>query len=66
MSKQPDITFNMRTILVDWLVDVTEEYRMQTETLFLAVNYLDRFLSFMAVQRSKLQLVGISCLFIAS
>jgi cyclin A len=66
MTKQPDITFNMRSILVDWLVEVTEEYRLQTETLFLAVNYLDRFLSFMAVQKAKLQLVGTSCLFIAS
>jgi hypothetical protein len=27
---------------VDWLVEVGEEYKLQTETLFLAVSYIDR------------------------
>ena len=66
MTKQPDITFSMRSILVDWLVEVTEEYRLHTETLFLAVNYIDRFLSHMAVLRPKLQLVGAACMLIAA
>jgi len=66
MSKQPDITFSMRSILVDWLVEVAEEYKLQAETLYLAVSYIDRFLSYMSVQRAKLQLVGTACMFIAS
>ena len=66
MTKQPDITFNMRAILVDWLVEVGEEYKLHNETLYLAVNYIDRFLSFMSVQRAKLQLVGTACMFIAA
>lgn len=66
MTKQPDITFTMRSILIDWLVEVGEEYRLHTETLFLAVNFIDRFLSFMSVQRAKLQLVGTACMFIAA
>jgi len=66
MSKQPDITHSMRGILVDWLVEVSEEYKLQTETLYLAVNYIDRFLSVMSVQRAKLQLVGTAAMFIAS
>merc|ERR1712240_443433 len=66
MSKQPDINQGMRSILVDWLVEVGEEYKLQTETLHLAVNYIDRFLSLMSVQRSKLQLVGTAAMFIAS
>lgn len=66
MSKQLDITFAMRSILVDWLVEVSEEYRLQTETVYLAVNYVDRFLSVMSVQRAKLQLVGSACMFIAA
>merc|ERR1711915_1103197 len=66
MAKQTDITHSMRSILVDWLVEVSEEYKLQTETLHLAVNYIDRFLSYMAVQRSKLQLVGAACMFIAA
>ncbi|OXU29124.1 hypothetical protein TSAR_013877 [Trichomalopsis sarcophagae] len=66
MKKQPDITYSMRTILVDWLVEVSEEYRLQTETLYLAVSYIDRFLSYMSVVRAKLQLVGTAAMFIAA
>ncbi|XP_015178048.1 PREDICTED: cyclin-A2 isoform X1 [Polistes dominula] len=66
MKKQPDITYLMRLILVDWLVEVAEEYRLQTETLYLAVSYIDRFLSYMSVVRAKLQLVGTAAMFIAA
>ncbi|XP_055534319.1 G2/mitotic-specific cyclin-A [Wyeomyia smithii] len=66
MKKQPDINHSMRTILVDWLVEVSEEYRLQGETLCLAISYIDRFLSFMSVVRAKLQLVGTAAMFIAA
>ncbi|KAM4045509.1 cyclin-A1 [Anomaloglossus baeobatrachus] len=66
MRKQPDITSAMRTILVDWLAEVREEYKLRSETLFLAVNYLDRFLSCMSVLRGKLQLVGTAAILLAS
>lgn len=66
MSKQTDISHSMRSILVDWLVEVGEEYKLNTETLYLAVSYIDRFLSYMSVQRAKLQLVGTAAMFIAS
>ncbi|XP_078683514.1 cyclin-A2-like [Branchiostoma floridae x Branchiostoma belcheri] len=66
MKKQPDITNSMRCILVDWLVEVAEEYKLHNETLYLAVSYIDRFLSSMSVLRSKLQLVGTAAMFLAS
>ncbi|XP_028815487.1 cyclin-A2 [Denticeps clupeoides] len=66
MKKQPDITNSMRAILVDWLVEVGEEYKLHNETLYLAVNYIDRFLSTMSVLRGKLQLVGTAAMLIAS
>ncbi|XP_061690652.1 cyclin-A2 [Syngnathoides biaculeatus] len=66
MRKQPDITNSMRAILVDWLVEVGEEYKLQSETLYLAVNYIDRFLSSMSVLRGKLQLVGTAAMLLAS
>lgn len=57
----------MRFILVDWLVEVVQEYKLSTETLYLAVNYVDRFLSGTAfVKREKLQLVGTAALMIAA
>lgn len=66
MSRQEDITLHMRCILIDWLVEVAEEYRLQRETLFLTVSYIDRFLASMSVKRPKLQLVGASAMFLAS
>ena len=65
-QSQRDINATMRRILIDWLVEVAEEYRLESETLFLAVNYIDRFLSHVPVNRSKLQLVGVTCMLVAS
>uniref|UniRef100_T1J3G8 Uncharacterized protein n=1 Tax=Strigamia maritima TaxID=126957 RepID=T1J3G8_STRMM len=66
MRKQQDISPSMRSILIDWLVEVGEEYKLDGETLYLAINYIDRFLSSMAVLRGKLQLVGTACMFVAA
>lgn len=63
---QTDINPVMRAILVNWLVEVCLEYSFLTETLYLAVNITDRFLGRVAITRNKLQLVGISALFIAA
>jgi len=57
----------MRNILVNWLSEVVEEYKMRSQTLFLAVTYLDRFLqSTKDVHRHLLQLVGVACLWISA
>lgn len=42
MNQQANINPKMRSILIDWMVDVSEEYHMKDETLFLAINYIDR------------------------
>ncbi|XP_010556425.1 PREDICTED: putative cyclin-A3-1 [Tarenaya hassleriana] len=63
---QNDITANMRGVLVDWLVEVAEEYRLVADTLYLTVNYVDRFLSQKSLERKKLQLLGVSSMLIAS
>lgn len=62
---QKDVTANMRGILVDWLVEVAEEYKLQSDTLYLTVSYIDRFLSTNASNRQRLQLVGVSSMLIA-
>jgi len=66
MSRQTDVTTSMRNILVDWLVEVGEEYKLHRETLFLAIGYIDKFLSLVGVHRPKLQLVGTASMFIAA
>lgn len=56
----------MRGILVDWLVDVHKKFRLRTHTLFIAVNLIDRALEKFIVEKQNFQLLGITCLFIAS
>ncbi|KAK5073931.1 G2/mitotic-specific cyclin [Lithohypha guttulata] len=66
MDHQDDLEWKMRGILVDWLIEVHMRFRLLPETLFLAVNIIDRFLSQKVVPLDKLQLVGITAMFIAS
>lgn len=67
MSLQPELTGRMRAIVVDWLVDIHHQVGFSPETLYLAVNLLDRYLAQKpAVSRPRLQLVGATAFFIAS
>ncbi|KAI3951982.1 hypothetical protein MKW92_022636 [Papaver armeniacum] len=63
---QKDINASMRAILVDWLVEVAEEYRLIPDTLYLTINYIDRYLSGNAMNRQQLQLLGVASMMIAS
>ncbi|XP_058751835.1 cyclin-A2-4-like [Vicia villosa] len=63
---QQDITPSMRGILVDWLVEVSDGYKLQANTLYLTVYLIDWFLSKNFIERQKLQLLGITCMLIAS
>jgi hypothetical protein len=63
---QNDLSYLMRSVLMDWLIEVAEDYLLCSQTLFLCVNYVDRFLSIYPVDRAKLQLLGVSCLLLAS
>ena len=65
MSKQQDITIKMRAILIDWLVDVHQKFKLRPETLHLTVNIIDRFLQVEPVLRRKLQLVGVTAMLVA-
>jgi cyclin A len=63
---QRDVTETMRGILVDWLVEVSEEYTLVPDTLYLTVYLIDWFLHGNYVERQRLQLLGITCMLIAS
>lgn len=63
---QPDLTARMRSILVDWLIEVHRKFELMPETLYLAINVVDRFLSLRTASRRELQLVGIGSMLIAS
>eukprot|EP00578_Thalassiosira_sp_NH16_P000800 CAMPEP_0181128660 /NCGR_PEP_ID=MMETSP1071-20121207/28890_1 /TAXON_ID=35127 /ORGANISM="Thalassiosira sp., Strain NH16" /LENGTH=377 /DNA_ID=CAMNT_0023214561 /DNA_START=209 /DNA_END=1342 /DNA_ORIENTATION=- len=66
MEDQKFINERMRSILVDWLVEVHLKFKLVPETLYLTVNIIDRYLAKTEVSRPKLQLVGVTSLLIAS
>src|SRR5690606_18123745 len=66
MMHQKDLEWDTREILIDWLIEVHTRFSMLPETLFLAVNIIDRFLSVKVVRLDKFQLVGVTALLIAS
>jgi hypothetical protein len=66
MAAQNDINEKMRSILVDWLVEVHQKFKLVPETMHLAVNIIDRFLERKLVPRQKLQLVGVTAMLLAS
>ncbi|CAH0724522.1 unnamed protein product, partial [Brenthis ino] len=78
-DNHPNLQPRMRAILLDWLNEncsfmlhfrvemVCEVYKLHRETFHLTVDYVDRYLSKTDdVQKGRLQLIGITCLFIAA
>ncbi|RZC32432.1 G2/mitotic-specific cyclin-A [Asbolus verrucosus] len=65
MTKQIYLNWQMRSVLIDWLINVAEEYQLSNYTVHLSINYLDRFLSNISVIKEKFQLVGATAMMIA-
>ena len=66
-KKQTNVTWLMRAILLDWMMEVAMEFTLKRETYHLAVSYVDRYLSIVPnVQKVELQLIGIAGLLVAS
>lgn len=66
MDHQDELKWETRAVLIDWVVQVHSRFNLLPETLFLTVNYIDRFLSRRKVLLSRFQLVGAVALFIAA
>merc|ERR1719500_1736076 len=58
----------MRAVLVDWLVEVHSQFKLLQETLYMTIYVIDKFLQSegSTIRREKLQLVGVTAMFIAS
>lgn len=66
LDKQSEINWLMRAILIDWMIEVAEEFCMKRYTLYTAINYVDRYLSIVPnVKKGQLQLLGTTSLMIA-
>ncbi|XP_072451189.1 G2/mitotic-specific cyclin-B3 isoform X2 [Chiloscyllium punctatum] len=66
MEKQPDLNIEMRGILVDWMVEVQENFELNHETLYLAVKLVDHYLALTVCMRETLQLLGSTAILIAA
>lgn len=66
IEKSPEVTTRMRGVLMDWILQVQSHEELKEETLHLTVALIDQTLSMQNTSMSKLQLVGITCLLIAS
>ncbi|XP_077139531.1 G2/mitotic-specific cyclin-B3 [Ranitomeya variabilis] len=66
LESQADISKEMRAILVDWMVEVQENFELNHETLYLAVKLVDHYLAVKVIMREKLQLIGSTAVLIAS
>ncbi|CAF0974010.1 unnamed protein product [Adineta ricciae] len=67
LDVHPAITTKMRSVLCDWLIEVSEVYHLHRETYHLAIAYVDQYLcNTTNLPKTKLQLLGITSLFIAS
>lgn len=66
MDKQVCLTPWMRSLLVDWMVEIQESFELNHETLYLGVKLVDLYLSKVVVSKETLQLIGAASMFIAS
>jgi hypothetical protein len=63
---QQEIQWFMRPYLIDFLIEAHAAFQLLPETLFLAVNLLDRYCSRRVVYKRHYQLVGCAALLIAA
>lgn len=66
LTSQQDVGEMERGILVDWMISASERLNLRHETLFMAVNILDRYLNQEKLTKTKLQLAGVTALVLAA
>lgn len=54
MKRQIEVTENVRAILVDWILNIHMKFKLLSETLFITVNLIDRFLSVKSISREDI------------
>lgn len=82
MNNYNQITFTAtksweRSVVFDWLMEISVEFSLMRQTFHLALNYFDRFICSLSqrtnfalakdeVENEKVFFIGLTCLFIAS
>ena len=66
MKNQKEINCRMRAIIVNWMIEVHDRFKLLPDTLFLGVIIYDRYMSIINdIDKNKLQLIGVTSLLIA-
>ena len=65
MNNQKEINEQMRSILVDWIIDVHGKFGFCDETLYMTVSIIDRYSSIKKITRNEYQCLGITALMIS-
>jgi len=65
-STQMTISWTMRALLVEWILNIQAQYNLMDETVFAVINYVDVYLSEHNVDKKKLQLLGVTAMNLAS
>ena len=63
------INEKMRTKMVDWMIEVLDNYKCDNNTFFLAINTMDRYFKYIScreIQPNELHLIGVTIMFMAS
>ena len=66
MKNQQEINCRMRAIIVNWIIEVHDRFKLLPDTLFLSIIIFDRYMSVVNnIDKNRLQLVGVTSLLIA-
>lgn len=67
LDNHPLLCPNYRTVLFEWLSEVSQECKFYRETYHLAIDLVDRYLAATKdIRKLQLQLIGTTCLFSAA
>lgn len=66
ITDQRELEWSQRGLLMDWLVEIHTKLHLLPETLYLAGNIVDRFMTLRVVNLDKIQLVGVTALLLAA
>ena len=65
INSQKEINCQMRSVLIDWIIDVHYKFGLTDETLFMTVLIIDRYISIKYISKIRFQLLGITAMLIA-
>jgi Cyclin, N-terminal domain len=64
-TRQSETNEYMRSVLLDWIMELCSKFYLKRETYYLTVSHIDRLLSSINISKQEFQLIGISALYLS-